>query len=285
LAQESIGNLAPGRLTISTPLVHAAPLSGSMDLDLLEKEPELVSPRDGGTLAQPQLSPRRRQNPINEGPDCLDNLAGVGSAQYVRPFKVSSSKATEQPAYGEGTSGNPHTHNESLRSPYSNRRFKTEQWREKGVQRWPKHAQEHTASQPFQFKKTEEIVPLQRNVVNHQGSIPGEIWCRSLRTKALNLERLAKHNTNVATTTLSSTFDGKGKGWAGKTNSKSALERPAIHEWVCRPVAVGNLALDHMGGSRYAMDLTPRPCVPNSMLHTYGGVGVAPKAGAPNSAR
>jgi len=124
------------------------------------------------------------------------------------------------------------------------------------------------------------VVPLQRTLANPQGGVPSELWNRSLRQNHLHIAKVGLHNQNVTTSTVAVMFNPEGRGWTGKTNSRPPggrkIKQPGPHmkEWVEKPVAVGKMALDHMGGSRYNMDLTPRPCVPNSMMHlTAGSLG------------
>lgn len=149
--------------------------------------------------------------------------------------------------------------------------FKTEKWREKGVDRWPNTAATEIMRQPRQFVKAEEVVPVQRMTTNPQSSIHGELWTRSLRTKGLEIERVGLHNQNVATSTFAVMFDQDGTGWSGKTNTqgfrrpRGGRYGPNIKDWVERPVAQGKYHIDHMGGSRYAMNMTPRPCNLNSV--------------------
>lgn len=150
-------------------------------------------------------------------------------------------------------------------------------YREKGRQRWPHAALDQMKKQPTQFTKSEEVVPLQRMRENPQPNISAELWSRSLRTGGLHVCKVGMHNQNVATSTVSVLFDHGGFGWSGKTNTKGMKRTkpgeygPHTKDWVERHVAVGKYHLDHMGGSRYAMDLTPRPCIPNSMAHATKG--------------
>lgn len=124
-------------------------------------------------------------------------------------------------------------------------------------------------TKPCQFHRAEEVVPLQRTTTYSQENIPGEIWCRSLRADALNVNELGRHNQNVATASVSEMFDRDGLGWTGKTNTRrQGRPRPHNKEWFERPVAVGKMAVDHMGGSRYEIRTGPRECVPGSMSHT-----------------
>mmetsp|Transcript_104661 Transcript_104661/g.262259 ORF Transcript_104661/g.262259 Transcript_104661/m.262259 type:complete len:279 (+) Transcript_104661:105-941(+) len=183
----------------------------------------------------------------------------IGTACYLRP---TSSPKGRRPSTGAGSriSASPH-------SRLHGGDFKTERWREHGLLRWPAMAKEHVQKQPYQFSKSEEIVPLQRTTENPQNGIAGELWTRSLRVGALRRDHIAKVNKNIATCNLATTFDGSGVGWSGSTNCRKQVERPSSREWVDRPVAVGSMGLDHMGGSRYEMRPTPRECVPGSMAH------------------
>lgn len=156
-----------------------------------------------------------------------------------------------------------------IRTHYS---YKTEKWREQGEQRWPQLAERQMQKQPAQFLKDEEMVPLQRLLENPEDNIQAELWRRSLRTKILQLDKIGRHNTSIATATTSSLFDEKGSGWSGKTNATGSLRRPGqkgphVKEWIERPVAVGRFGLQHMDGSRYAINMTPRSCVLDSLSH------------------
>mmetsp|Transcript_98751 Transcript_98751/g.174271 ORF Transcript_98751/g.174271 Transcript_98751/m.174271 type:complete len:196 (-) Transcript_98751:4-591(-) len=161
------------------------------------------------------------------------------------------------------------TRSELVASPVIRTHFKTERWREKGAERWPHLAERQMKKQPRQFNKAEEVVPLQRFLENSQDNIHAELWCRSLRTKKLDIDQIGRHNTSIATVTTSSMFDHNGTGWSGKTHTGRRLRPgetgPHVKEWIERPVAVGRYGLEHMGGSRYAMNLTPRGCVLDSV--------------------
>jgi hypothetical protein len=163
---------------------------------------------------------------------------------------------------------------DSSSSSEGGRTFKTEKWREKGVQRWPYHAATELLKQPHQleFAKAEEVIPVIRRTDNMQKNIGGEFWCRSLRTKALHIDSIGMHNGHVCDSTVAVMFDNEGHGWSGRTNNKNGWRRrhrgdfgPHTKEWVEAPVATGKYHQNHMGGSRYKMDMTPRNCVPNSM--------------------
>lgn len=147
--------------------------------------------------------------------------------------------------------------------------FKTEKWRERGVERWPASAVDELGKRPTQFRKSQEVVPLQRMADEEgQPNIHSELWTRSLRTPGLSIqEHVGPQNQNAFTSAVKCMFNEQGYGWTGKTNlgKKKILTNPAA--WVERPVAVGKYSPDHMGGSRYGFDLTPRPCVPASMAH------------------
>lgn len=199
--------------------------------------------------------------------------SGVRSAQYQRP--AHSIMGRRAPGHEE----------EGRDGTREGRGFKTERWRERGALRWPRQAGELIARQPCQFHRAEEVVPLQRAMDNTQESIPSEIWCRSLRTECLNIQDLGHHNGNLATSAANEMFDRGGRGWSGKTNSKrQGRPTPPMGDWVERPVAVGKMGLEHMGGSRYAMSLTPRQCVPGSMAHCRSPSAPSP-GHAPKTAR
>mmetsp|Transcript_73830 Transcript_73830/g.205317 ORF Transcript_73830/g.205317 Transcript_73830/m.205317 type:complete len:252 (+) Transcript_73830:76-831(+) len=210
------------------------------------------------SLAAPLAAPPRRRGKVPAesmdemitGTESFEDRLHVGSAQYVRTVVAPMRK--KAPVDLEGV---------------ASRRFKTERWRESGEPRWPCHAKEEIQRRPFQFAKNEGMVPLQRTTENPQEHIADEIWTRSLREESLIRQHIAPYNGNVATTSLSVTFDRKGRGWTGSTNMRPLPDRPPTREWVLRPVAVGNMSLDHMGGSRYEVRTTPRPCVPDSMHH------------------
>jgi len=197
----------------------------------------------------------------------------VGSAKYVPP----SAPAPPRPKVI-----NPLTYEDQLRAEAYSRRahaqgYKTEKWREHGMERWPENAHENTKQKPSQFMKAEEIVPLQRTIENPQPDIKGELWSRSLRTRGLGVQHIGMNNQNVATSAVRCLFDREGQGWTGKTNTRRTTQLkgakkpqpgnfgPFIKDWVEKPVAVGKMGANHMGGSRYHMNLSPRPCVPKSM--------------------
>lgn len=152
-----------------------------------------------------------------------------------------------------------------------------DKWREKTVERWLCLGDEKQPGrnwffleQPGKYKKDTEVVPLQRTVENPQQSIQAELWCRSLRTNNLDLDKFAKYNTSLATATVSTMFDHHGYGWSGKTTAGARHPRPGgtgphVKEWIERPVSVGRYGLEHMGGTRYVMNRSPRECIPNSM--------------------
>jgi len=166
-----------------------------------------------------------------------------------------------------------------LVNPVSRSLFKTERWRERGVERWPHPAERQMKKQPRQFNKAEEVVPLQRTLENPQNNIHAELWCRSLRTKKLDVNDIGRFNTSIATATCSVMFDHHGSGWSGKTNATGAKRPrpgetgPHVKDWIERPVAVGRYGLEHMNGSRYAMNLSPRKCVPHSMEKNLPRIG------------
>lgn len=147
--------------------------------------------------------------------------------------------------------------------------FKTEKWRERGTERWPPSAADELCKKPTQFTKSQEVVPLQRMADEEgQPNIHSELWTRSLRMPGLHIqEHVGPQNQNAFTSAVKCMFNEQGFGWTGKTNlgKKKIAINPAA--WVERPVAVGKYGTDHMQGSRYSFDLSPRPCVPASMAH------------------
>jgi len=206
--------------------------------------------------------------PINVG-------GGAASPQYLRPARSIMGRKARVP---------PLELSEE-QMPQDGSGLRMERWRERGALRWPPHASELIMKQPSQFRRSDEIIPLQRTVPNAQATLPGEVWCRSLRTESLGLQEIGRNNQNLANTSAIELFDRSGQGWTGKANSKRPNHaKPDMTEWVDRPVAVGKMALDHMGGTRYAMGLNPRVCVPNSMAHLRGSSLPAVR-GLPMSAR
>lgn len=197
----------------------------------------------------------------------------VGPAKYMR--QTDHSLMNKVASIRDLTQGSPQHmgRKDSARGALqSDNAFKTEKWREQGALRWPRKASKEVRMKPTQFEKAEEMVPLQRTLANPQANINSEMWCRSLRTKALYIDQIGLHNQNVANATVAMMFDNQGEGFSGRTQRGPRRRLPkdkekGIHtkEWIERPVAVGKLALDHMKGSRYQMDLSPRPCVSNSM--------------------
>mmetsp|Transcript_75401 Transcript_75401/g.164500 ORF Transcript_75401/g.164500 Transcript_75401/m.164500 type:complete len:291 (-) Transcript_75401:250-1122(-) len=234
------------------------------------------SPRRGGALPALGQSPGR---PRAAGAyDHYDSpRCHVGTAQYLRPATSPSRKHILAGGDGAAAAAFGGSAPTAASSPMSARLFKTEQWREKGATRWPLPAEENILKHPHQFLRSEEMVPLQRALENAQKDIPSELWTRSLRLKSLAKEEVAaRSNQNLACTHLAMTFSRDGQGWSGSTNPKKQVERPPTREWIERPVATGNMSLDHMRGSRYEMRMTPRDCVPHSMEHLRGGRKLAP---------
>jgi len=139
--------------------------------------------------------------------------------------------------------------------------------------RWPAAAADEARKNPTQFLSAEDPIPLQRSNQNHQIHLGSELWTRSLRAKSLKLDRLGRHSRNVSTASASAMFDSRGEGFSGRTNPGKAKKAdtdgfgPHVKDWIERPVAVGRYASEHMGGSCYALDLSPRECVPRSMDH------------------
>eukprot|EP00927_Polykrikos_kofoidii_P078693 TRINITY_DN75504_c0_g1_i1.p1 TRINITY_DN75504_c0_g1~~TRINITY_DN75504_c0_g1_i1.p1 ORF type:complete len:284 (+),score=36.31 TRINITY_DN75504_c0_g1_i1:67-918(+) len=201
----------------------------------------------------------------------------VGSAKYVPPCTLGASRkasARSGDGYGyDGPSGADFCGYAS--APASPRRegqrSKTERWRERGQDRWPAHAHEQQKRQPHQFAKAEEVVPLRRTLENPQTNIGGELFTRSLREKTLDVKTIGVHNPTVVSSAVRCLFDREGRGYSGKTNARGPSRRrpgefgPHLKEWVEQPVATGRMALDHMCGSRYSMNMSPRDVVPNSM--------------------
>lgn len=244
-------------------------------------EAPVMPPVDGEEAAAeealaPEESPRKKKE---KTPYHLKT--SVGTAKYSRPSTSASLKnltlTQTFPGAGSAVTLSPLA---SPTSPTSSIGFKTEKWREAGVQRWPTDASQELKRQPTQFMKSEEVVPLQRTVENPQNNIHSELWCRSLRTEGLPIQRVGLHNQNVATAAVSMMFGKDGTGFTGRTRTSTMrpLASKTMHDWVERPVAVGKLALDHMGGSLYSMDMTPRPCVPNSMVHSPPASPRSPRA-------
>lgn len=198
-------------------------------------------------------------------PEELDDFVqrdGVKTAQYLRP-RAHNSLSARRGTQGLGSYDYP----DPRASPRGSS-FKMERYRERGIMRWPHHAAEHVAKQPCQFRRGEEVVPLARVCGNFSGSISGEIWSRSLRSDGIHVHQLGRGNQDTASTHIAELFDRKGLGWTGRTNPRrQGRPTPDRREWIEKPVADGKYHLDHMGGSRYHMNLTPRDCVPNSMAH------------------
>merc|ERR1719235_2964912 len=151
--------------------------------------------------------------------------------------------------------------------------FKTEKWRERGVDRWPPQAHKEMIKRPTQFSNTQEVVPLQRMAHSEQQpNLNSELWTRSLRMPGLSIhEHVGAQNQNAFTSAVKCMFTEYGVGWTGRTNvSRKKIEKDP-KDWVERPVAHGKYGVDHMQGSRYHFNLSPRPCVPNSMSHAAPG--------------
>eukprot|EP00927_Polykrikos_kofoidii_P072747 TRINITY_DN68838_c0_g1_i1.p1 TRINITY_DN68838_c0_g1~~TRINITY_DN68838_c0_g1_i1.p1 ORF type:complete len:216 (-),score=22.86 TRINITY_DN68838_c0_g1_i1:235-882(-) len=169
------------------------------------------------------------------------------------------------------------------REAHDSSRFKTERWRERGPQRWPPHAAVEMKRGPCQFIKSVEIVPLQRALENPQGPIPTEIWTRSLRTDGLDVRHMNPRNSSLDTCTVKALFDRTGRGWTGRANPSRGhrltstgtfLKGPFTEDWVERPVAVGKVALNHMDGSRYAMDQSSRGMSTPHSARTHTSAGI-----------
>lgn len=137
-----------------------------------------------------------------------------------------------------------------------------ERWREKGVERWPRNAALEMRRQPGQFERAEEVVPLQRVTINRQGNIHSELWTRTLRTKAGNSDGLGVHSNTVTAATIAEIFNGDDSSLGA---DQALNSRGYANEWVDRPLSTGRFHIDHMGGTRYQMDMTPRLCVPDPL--------------------
>eukprot|EP00929_Paragymnodinium_shiwhaense_P112767 TRINITY_DN81033_c0_g1_i1.p1 TRINITY_DN81033_c0_g1~~TRINITY_DN81033_c0_g1_i1.p1 ORF type:complete len:320 (-),score=63.40 TRINITY_DN81033_c0_g1_i1:217-1176(-) len=215
--------------------------------------------------------------PEEGGP--YDMRSAVGTAKYVSPKGISPRTSG---SFFEGERERRSL--ASVAERFQGGRTKTETWREKGLLRWPQPARDLQVRQPNQFARAEEVVPLQRTTENQQNYITQELWTRSLRMDAVDMQDIGLHNQNLATSAVRGLFDRHGTGFTGKTNVSARRQRagqfgPHTKEWVERPVAQGPLALNHMGGTRYAIDPKPRPCVPDSMAH------MSPPRRPPNTAR
>lgn len=192
---------------------------------------------------------------------------GVGCARYfaLSPASVRSPRRGVPPPEERSPEAGPHNGD-------AWKTTKTERWREKGETRWPIDALEELQRQPNQFERAEEVVPLHRGAPTQAaagGKIYGELWLRSLRAaEGLNIRELGCHNQNLNIAEVAKGFSPSGKGWTGATNPRKSSEaRPSTTDWIGRPVAVGRMAIGHMGGTRYEISPRPRPCVPNSMVH------------------
>lgn len=217
-----------------------------------------------------------------------EEALGVGTAKYVPPLSHLSQTKMRSPAATQR-----YDQASSQASPYSPRRnssaeskdgrwggdasqsFKTEQWREIGADRWPKPAHQQLRDQPSQFSRSEEIVPLRRRFSNMQSDNHSHIWCRALRMQTLHRKGVGEPTHNGEMTKAAILLERDGRGWIERTNTKkgpaAAAAAAVIHggpdrsEWA---VSTGRLGLGHLGGSRYIMDGSPRPCCPGSMTHS-----------------
>lgn len=244
------------------------------DLAFGASSPRLVGPVDAPMLAEVahfetlMAQGASFASPLKTRGQSVERLKGtVGTAKYHAPT-VAALNSVKKAASNLATPRIMHEQ-AALLSPGM---FKTEMWREQGCVRWPNPALDGLRKQPTQFAKAEEVVPLQRTAENAQANIHSELWCRSLRTRNLGIQNVGLHNSNVATSAVTVMFNRNGDGWTGRTNAGGPRPRlgqsgPLVHDWIERPVAVGKVGLEHLNGSRYKMDSSPRTCVPQSMSH------------------
>lgn len=164
----------------------------------------------------------------------------------------------------------------------SSRIHKTEKYREEGFTRWPPLAQNLEISKPNEFKRMEDALPLNLHTPNQDSNCPAELWRRSLRRPGVDV-------SDGCYETVAGTVQMLSKEWAAAPRSQmgerslaytgrttgTRLATPRkknTKEWVMRPVSVGQFALDHHEGKRYAFSMTPKTLpVQVGICQTMGG--------------
>jgi len=136
---------------------------------------------------------------------------------------------------------------------------KTERWREAGQVRWP------SVNDGERPPDREEVIPFRRTVENAQEFWGTTLWSSSLRERGANLDDPLYSNIGGNVKDLAEEWlkCRREVPYSGSTVS-GAVALPREHNpkrWVDRPVAAGKYSMDHMGGTRYAWDSKPRPCL------------------------
>lgn len=137
--------------------------------------------------------------------------------------------------------------------------LKTERWREAGEMRWPVPVEVTRGDQ-------QDVVPFRQTIDYSQGNWKNELWMRSLRKPGLILQDPIYATPGAEIREMHEEWRGcppvspRSVPFCGSTASgRAAL--PGENDpmrWVERPVATGKYAVNHMDGSRYKFDNTPR---------------------------
>lgn len=146
---------------------------------------------------------------------------------------------------------------------------KTERWRESGQVRWPPISAGAPPVPPGGGGP--EIVPVRQYNKNPQ-NWQVELWTRSLRKPGVLLQHPTFAAVSIGAKELHEQwghvmplsrrqwpFSGSTVPGRGPCGPEASEADPK--SWIERPVATGKYALDHMGGTRYKWNMTPRPCL------------------------
>ena len=140
---------------------------------------------------------------------------------------------------------------------------KTERWRESGQLRWPPLSA--GAPQVPPPGGGPEIVPVRQYNKNPQ-NWQVELWTRSLRKPGVLLQHPTFAAVNIGAKELHEQWGHvmplSRRQWPFSGSTVAGRSGPAdAKSWIERPVATGKYALDHMGGTRYKWNMSPRPCL------------------------
>lgn len=140
---------------------------------------------------------------------------------------------------------------------------KTERWRESGQVRWPPVSEGGSSVPPGGAGP--EIAPLRQ----YKGPMQNwqvELWSRSLRKPGVLLQHPTFAACSIGAKELHEQWGHvmpkSRRQWpfSGST-IPGAGPRGDMKSWIERPVASGKYALDHMKGTRYKWNTSPRPCL------------------------
>ena len=110
-----------------------------------------------------------------------------------------------------------------------------------------------------------EIVPVRQYNKNPQ-NWQVELWTRSLRKPGVLLQHPTFAAVSIGAKELHEQWGHvmplSRRQWpfSGSTVPGRSGPEADAKSWIERPVATGKYALDHMGGTRYKWNMSPRPC-------------------------